>query len=113
MPSNSIFGTGDDDQLVGDLPPDAGEPAVVRDFMYGFGGEDSFLPGVGKDTVDGGEGTNDQIMYWDQTDGVTINFVTNTCIDGAGAIDKMVNIEAASGSYFADTIIYGIRVGTH
>ena len=69
----------------------------------------NFVRGLaGKDTINGGAGT-DQVRYdrdaqYGGTKGVTVNLDTGVAIDGFGDADTLVSIENIRGSALADTL---------
>ena len=98
---NNYFGVGGNDTLVGTSM------------------SESFHPGTGNDSVDGGGGFDDQVVYrGDVPAGITVNMalasgqVTN---DGSGGVDTLVNIDSIVGTDFADTMTGSdtFRVGLH
>ena len=65
---------------------------------------DLFRPRGGNDVIDGRGGT-DTLDYDGEPAGVTINMATGTATDGSGGTDTFSNIENATGSDHADTLI--------
>ena len=69
-------------------------------------GFESFRPGAGNDTVDGGTGF-DRIDYRDAPGAVNVNLMTGIAQDGFGDTDTLSNIELVRGSNSADTLTGG------
>ncbi|MEP0069086.1 calcium-binding protein [Pyruvatibacter sp.] len=85
------------------------ERVVGTDFsdsLTGDANDNSFLPGVGNDTVNGGGGT-DFVSYETSQSGVTVNLPGQTAIDGLGGTDTLIGIEGVLGSIFGDSITGG------
>jgi Ca2+-binding RTX toxin-like protein len=106
----NVTGSRHDDHIRGD-----GSPNVLD----GGGGEDELEGRGGNDTLIGGGvssgGGQDVADYRDAPTGVIVNLsavtvlgvASNTAADGYSAVDTLVNIGAATGSAFNDTLIGG------
>ncbi len=75
------------------------------DSMVGDAGDNRFLANEGNDTIDGGDGTKDEVYYTSSSGSVTVNLSTGTASDGFGGTDTLSNIERARGSSQNDTLI--------
>ncbi|MBR0830454.1 VCBS domain-containing protein [Bradyrhizobium manausense] len=72
------------------------------DTLIGLGGNDKLQGFAGYDLLDGGQGL-DRAVYSDATGGITVSLATGS-VTGAGVgTDMLVNVEAITGSNFADT----------
>ncbi|MFE0753473.1 calcium-binding protein [Inquilinus sp. NPDC058860] len=89
-----ILGLGGNDRLVGN----GGD-----DIVTGDGGNDVLSGGAGGDWLDGGAGT-DTASYADSSVGVTVNLATGIGSSGTAFGDRLVSIEAITGSTHADTL---------
>ena len=63
----------------------------------------TFQPGDGNDTIDGGVGAADRVDYTDASAGVTVDLIAGTATGGSGS-DTLTGIEDVEGSEFADDI---------
>lgn len=70
-----------------------------NDSVYGQGGNDVLTGGLGRDLLDGGTGT-DGVSYEAGASGVRVDLAAGTGGDG----DRLVSIENARGTAFADDI---------
>ncbi len=82
-----------------------------NDTMIGSGLNETFNPGDGNDSVDGGSGFDEVNYRWGSVaNGITVNMalgsgqVTN---DGNGGVDTLVNIDRISGTALNDTMTGG------
>ena len=108
---NWLGGGAGDDLLYGMGGDDSMEGHNGNDNMFGGIGNDWFRGGSGNDEMSGGEGY-DRIDYWGEIGsqsefgklGVFVDLSKNYAIDNWGFIDSFSDIEAASGSGFADEI---------
>ena len=98
-----FYGMGGDDSMEGD---------DGNDIMFGGLGNDWFRGGSGNDEMYGADGW-DWIDYWGEIGnssawgkrGVFVDLANNTAIDNWGYVDTFSEIEAVSGSNFADVIL--------
>jgi Ca2+-binding RTX toxin-like protein len=98
-----FYGMSGDDQMEGD---------DGNDIMFGGIGNDWFRGGSGNDEMYGADGW-DWIDYWGEIGnssewgkrGVFVDLANNTAIDNWGYVDAFSEIEAVSGSNFADVIL--------
>jgi Ca2+-binding RTX toxin-like protein len=76
------------------------------DTLIGDGASNYFSPGAGNDSVDGGAGTTDAVIYTSATSAVTVNLgLTGAqAIGGGQGSDALVNIEGVLGSSYNDTL---------
>ncbi len=93
------------------------------DVIRGLGGKDTLLGGAGDDLIDGGIGSQDilrgaegndilvggvgdqdKVIYDTSTSAVEVNLHLGYANDGFGYIDTLVNIEAANGGDYNDSI---------
>ena len=73
------------------------------DTLTGDGLNNTFQPGDGNDTIDGGAGGADRVDYTDASAGVTVDLTAGTATGGSGS-DTLTQIEDVDGSDFADDI---------
>lgn len=73
-----------------------------NDEIYGNASNNSFIGGLGDDTIDGREGV-DFVWYANAPSGVAVNLRTGTVLGGDG-IDVLTNIEGVNGSSHSDTL---------
>ncbi|MEJ6020725.1 calcium-binding protein [Ramlibacter sp. PS4R-6] len=78
----------------------------LDDVLTGGSADESFVGGLGNDTINGGGGTRNEVAYWDVTgsSGVTVNLADGT-VTGAAGNDVLSNIQNATGSKNDDTLI--------
>jgi len=81
------------------------------DILLGEAGNDTFTTGLGADQVDGGIGT-DTVDYSASSAGVNIANDGSVGSGGWAAGDTLANIEAITGSAYADTLRGGATLGT-
>jgi Ca2+-binding RTX toxin-like protein len=76
------------------------------DHLIGNDGDNTFQARGGNDTIDGGGGGNDNVVYWEANAGVTVDLAITTEQDvGADqGRDTIFNIENVQGGRYADTI---------
>lgn len=111
--NDRLFGGGGPDALYGDAGSDilyGGDGADGlsggdgNDQMFGEAGDDLFQAGLGTDLVDGGSGS-DTVLYLTAEAGVVVNLQAGVAREGTGGpVDRLVSIENATGSYFADVL---------
>ncbi|MBR0872293.1 hypothetical protein JQ633_18150 [Bradyrhizobium tropiciagri] len=65
---------------------------------------EQFYGDAGNDTINGGGGLLDRVVYQGAPAGVTVNLATQTATDGFGTADTIINIEGVLGSEFNDWI---------
>lgn len=111
-----LNGTGSGGDAAGDTLTDienviGSELTTERDFLYGdegvnklygMAGDDLLEGDGGADYIDGGDGW-DYARYTRSTSGVNIDLETGVHTGGDAAGDTLVNIEAITGSSYADT----------
>ncbi len=83
--------------------------SMFADSLTGDGGDNQFRGLGGNDTLDGGAGTGDWVLYdrdgvYSGLAGVTVDLGAGTATDGFGDTDTLIGIENARGSGAADTI---------
>ncbi len=108
---NSLNGDDGNDTLSGDAGSDWLDGGNGADSLLGGQGMDQLSGGAGNDTIDGGA-DRDRVTYFNDYGtiaptgkGVVVNLATGTATDNWGNTDKLVSIEDASGSRYADTLI--------
>ncbi|MFJ1469177.1 DUF4347 domain-containing protein [Massilia orientalis] len=108
---NSLNGDDGNDTLSGDAGSDWLDGGNGADSLLGGLGMDQLSGGAGNDTIDGGA-DRDRVTYFNDYGtiaptgkGVVVNLATGTATDNWGNTDKLVSIEDASGSRYADTLI--------
>ncbi|WP_371766852.1 DUF4347 domain-containing protein [Massilia sp.] len=108
---NNLRGEDGNDTLSGDAGNDWLDAGNGADSILGGAGFDQLTGGAGNDTLDGGA-DRDRVNYNNEYPGtgltgkgVTVNLATGTAIDNWGNTDKLVSIEDASGSRYADTLV--------
>ncbi len=74
---------------------------ALADSMLGGAESNRFRGRAGNDTLDGGLG-GDFAEYNNATAGATVNLTTGIATDGEGGTDRLISIESAIGSAFAD-----------
>src|SRR3546814_15497551 len=92
---------------------------ALDNFVVGSGGEDRLAGGDGADVLRGGAGGDlldggagsDTVEYAGSLGGVLVNLRTQTATNGDAMGDKLVSIENAQGSAFADVLLG--RTGTN
>ncbi len=80
------------------------EGSLFDDSLTGDALNNEFIGGAGDDTIDGGEGHEDTISFWDAATGVNVNLLAGTAQDGQGGTDSVSNVERAVGTAFDDTL---------
>lgn len=73
--------------------------------LTNLGDSEIFRGDKGNDTIDGGAGDSDMVVYDTSPAGVTVNLATGTATDGFGNTDTLLNIERVRGSGQADLLI--------
>lgn len=101
--ANLLYGYDGDDSLDGDGGNDVMLGGGGVDLVIGGDGDDELWGGEGADTLDGGNGF-DLVRYLDSENGVVVNLITGTALDGFGSTDTLISIERVHGSDFADQI---------
>jgi Domain of unknown function (DUF4214)/RTX calcium-binding nonapeptide repeat (4 copies) len=106
-----INGTEAHDALDGTEDTDTIQGGGGRDALRGFGGVDALfggdrydvlLGGTGADLLDGGAGF-DLAAYWFDPAAIFVDLQAGAVVDGSGAGDRLVDIEAVFGTNYADT----------
>lgn len=83
------FGTGHNDVVMGYNYGAGGDAASADDdVLYGFGGDDLFIPGAGRNTIYGGGGS-DTVGYFDASSGINVDMTDRTA-DESGRGDYYV-----------------------
>jgi Ca2+-binding RTX toxin-like protein len=109
--AQNLLGSHFDDHLTGSDLPNYLIDGAGDDQVFGLDGNDTFFSGSGADYLDGGDGFD--YLYYRQVfndangwpaQGVTIDFVAGTATDSWGDTDTFINMEAAFGSDYDDTI---------
>jgi Ca2+-binding RTX toxin-like protein len=101
--NNFLLGNSGDDILFGGLGNDNINGGNGNDKINGGDGDDSLHGQLGADEFDGGDGF-DHIGFHD-VNGISIDLVAGTAIDGDGSINLFSNIESFSGSDAEDTYL--------
>lgn len=101
---DDLFGNGGDDILVGEAGDDLLVGGTGTDRLYGGEGSDMLAGEAGNDVLDGGTGF-DLANYLYAARGVSVDLARGVAIDGDGGRDRLVGLEAVSGSRFADRIV--------
>lgn len=104
----NVYGSRDFSDLIkGDAGDNRLEGNGGNDTLMGSAGEDYILGGAGDDSIDGGSNTvpfsYDWAAYDAASGAVQVNLTTGKSA-GADGLDTLTNIEAVSGSNFADTL---------
>lgn len=100
----NLSGNGGADTLIGGAMNDQLDGGDGNDSLSGSGGDDNLVGNAGNDIMDGGEGY-DWTDYSSAAAGVTVDLSNFAPQDtGAAGVDTLVNIEAISGSEFADNL---------
>ena len=100
---NFIAGSGSD-EVTGNDGANRLEGRAGNDTLNGGHGNDTLAGGAGADTMDGGAG-DDRLSYAESGAGVRINLRTGTASGGHAEGDTFTNVEGASGSRHADTLV--------
>jgi Ca2+-binding RTX toxin-like protein len=118
--ADTLVGNAADNSLNGDDGNDTISGDAGNDWLDGGNGADSLLGGLGMDQLSGGAGNDtidggadrDRVTYFNDYGtiaptgkGVVVNLATGTATDNWGNTDKLVSIEDASGSRYADTLV--------
>ena len=85
--------------------------SAFNDQLTGDANDNRFLPGQGNDTVDGGGGTKDTVMYWDSSAGVVVDLLTGVASGTEIGTDQLISIEEVVGTSFDDHIQLGVSDG--
>lgn len=97
--------------IVGSDAVDTAQGTAANEVFCLFGGDDTVMPGAGNDVIAGGSGT-DRLSYWNSTSPVVINLGQSAAWDArtgtAVGYDTFRNVEWATGSAFADTLVGGV-----
>ena len=101
--ANRIFGFAGNDTLLGLLGDDTLLGGDGDDSLAGGEGDDELWGGAGRDTIDGGAG-NDLVRYRDSIGPMAVDLAVGTAQDGFGTTDRLISVENAHGSDFADTL---------
>jgi len=110
--NNTLVGLGGPDLLIGgpgnDLLSGGAGGDILQgdagnDAMTGDAGNDLFKGGSGHDSVDGGGG-NDRVSYAASGAGVRVNLATGHGFGGQAAGDRLISIEAITGSAHNDVL---------
>jgi Ca2+-binding RTX toxin-like protein len=80
------------------------------DSLSGSGADENFRPGLGRDTVQGGAGS-DTILYTDATSRVFVDLVRGFALDHGGNRDGLDSIESARTGTGNDVIRFGADPG--
>ncbi|MFZ3483672.1 beta strand repeat-containing protein [Sphingomonas sp. 3-13AW] len=89
------------DSLSGDAGANRLSGGDGDDALAGRDGDDVLIGGAGADSLDGGSGF-DRADYSESMAAVTVDLATGSAGGGDAAGDRLVNIEAVSGSIFSD-----------
>jgi Ca2+-binding RTX toxin-like protein len=107
---NSLYGNEGNDTLSGDAGNDWLDGGAGADSLLGGLGVDQLSGGAGNDTLDGGDGIdtanygNDYGNIAPTGKGVIVNLATGIATDNWGNTDKLLGIENAQGSRYADNL---------
>jgi len=95
-PLNDVYGDNNNNNLLG---------TSGDDDIHAYGGNDFIRAGFGNDRIDGGDGF-DRIGYFNgATSGITVDLrITTPQNIGEQGVETITNVEAVSGTVFADTI---------
>lgn len=99
---DTVYGSGFDDQLIGDALSNGLVGAGGNDLLDGGDGDDYLQPGPGDDVVRGGAGV-DTLYLQSAPTGVSVNLVTGL-VTGEG-MDMVSGIERVFGTAYSDTLI--------
>ncbi|MHA4866224.1 calcium-binding protein [Duganella sp. PWIR1] len=77
--------------------------SAFNDTIIGSDGTQWFEGEAGNDSIDGAGGV-DGVMFNRAGSGVVVNLATGNATDGQGGADKLLNIENASGTGYADSL---------
>ena len=92
---DTLHGGEGDDYLNGEADDDR---------LFGDAGNDRIEASSGSDRIDGGAGS-DGVEYYAAEGGVTVDLQAGTARESAGGfLDRLVSIENAAGSFFADVL---------
>ena len=114
--SDTVDGGEGDDQLFGGEGNDIISGGIGTDFLFGGAGDDALSGGVGddlieggagSDTLDGGEGDRDNVSYFSDPTGVSVDFSLGTATDGYGGTDTITGFEIVGGSNVGNDTLLG------
>ena len=80
------------------------EGSGYADTLTGDDGNNRIAGGAGADSLDGGDGSEDTLSYWNSSAGVTVNLATGTASGGHAEGDTFANFEQIVGSDHADSL---------
>ena len=101
---NYLIGDAGNDTLAGSGGDDVLDGGAGNDSMYGGAGIDNFYGAAGDDFIDGGDGTNDTLNYFDAVAAVAVDLAAGRSSGGAGN-DTLVGVENAYGSPYPDLLV--------
>ena len=104
--NDTVSGNGGDDILDGGSDNDALNGGVGNDTLRGGTGNDFMVGNFGDDTIDGGDGFDRVGYFAGTTTGVTVDLRLQGQAQNVGELgwDTLNNVEAVSGTIFADTL---------
>ncbi len=100
-----VIGSPGDDHLIGTDAAETIDAGAGDDLVEAGGGDDLLIggPGLGADTLDGGDGV-DTVTFAGAGAGVVVDLAAETADDGQGSVDRLVAIEVVIGSESDDVI---------
>ncbi len=78
--------------------------AYFKNALFGLGGDDTIIGGLGADFIDGGDG-NDQVSYSNSAAAVYIDLQNSVFSGGDAQGDYLTNVEHIIGTWLNDTVI--------
>ncbi|MGB0467504.1 MAG: calcium-binding protein [Pontibacterium sp.] len=92
------------DEVEGTDLTDRLDASSVDSIFIAGAGNDSLRNNSGNDYYDGGEG-RDSVAYYNDPEGVFVDLSQGLAVDGWGSLDRLVSVEAVSGSRHNDLIL--------
>ena len=75
------------------------------DILRGSAGNNFFVGGPGRDTIEGRGGNDTAFYFWDQGGGINANLTTGVVRDGVGGRDRLTSIETVVGTRWDDVFV--------
>lgn len=101
---DKLVGGNGHDRLFGGALADQLFGGAGNDILRGDYGNDFLSGGAGRDLYDGGKGF-DTADFGSEIAGITVNLDKSQAVNGAGLVEKVINIEEVIGSDFSDILI--------